>query len=298
MKHLFIDGKFRSVEQDNISTMMQAFNYGTAAFEGLKAFYRKNQKNWFLFRPEKHYERLLRGTSFLDIDLRMSQDEFLEIIKKLIIRNDVKTDVYIRPLIFRNAKGVGLTKPSKYGVSIFLQEAPRKRMRKLKCCFVRQRRPVDGSYSIKLTGNYLLSFLAYKEAVKRGYDEALLMSSNGFVSEATVMNLFFAKNDKLSTPSLSCGVLDGITRKSLIQLAREQLHIKVFEGKYRQNSLVEADEVFFTGTGSGINPVEQLEHKTFKNIGPESITYQLRNLYYMITSGTTDKYQEWLIPVK
>jgi len=298
MKYLFIDGKFKSTQSDNISTMMQAFNYGTAAFEGMRAIYHKNNDRMYLFRPDQHYQRLMKSTAQLDIDFKTSQSEFVSIISKLITKNKIKSDVYIRPLVYRNAPGVGLTKPSGYGFSIFLQELPHKTDKLLKCCFVSQRRPIDGTYSAKLTGNYVLSFFSNKEAAAKGFNEGILLSTNGYISEASVRNIFFVKNGKLFTPSPSCGALDGITRRTVIKIAREQLGIKIFEGKYRKQRLIEADEIFCTGTGSGICSVEQLEKKRFNLKKKSLLAPQIRDLYNKTTHGKIQLYSDWLVPVK
>ncbi|MFH2054661.1 MAG: aminotransferase class IV [bacterium] len=297
MRYLYTDGKFHSVEQNNASTMMQAFNYGTAAFEGMKAFWHADAKNWFIFRPDQHHARICRSAAYLDIDFKMSEPEFVATIQKLIRKNNVQEDVYIRPLVFRNARGVGIGKSSGYGVSIFLDSMPLHSGKEYACCFVSQRRPVDGSYNVKLAGNYLLSFLAIKEAKARGFEMGILLSTDGYLSEAAVMNMFFARDGKLYTPSLACGALAGITRKTIIQLAGEQLGIKVAEGRYRKQQLLSADEVFFTGTGSALNFARQVEKQKFNLKRKDRLALELAQLYHDLTAGKLTQYSEWLVPV-
>jgi len=297
MKYLYIDGHFQSTDKSNVSTMVQAFNYGTAAFEGMKAFYSKERGKWFLFRPEEYYRRLQQSTSMLGINFEMSLDEFVKIIATLVKKNNDRTDVYIRPLVFRNQKGVGLVKPSGYGVSIFTQPIPYSSANEYRCCFVSQRRPTDGTYSVKLTGNYVLSFFSQKEATFKGCDIGILLSTNGYISEASVMNLFFVENGKLFTPSMACGPLGGITRKSVIQLAKTELGIKVTEGKYRPARLLEADEVFFCGTGSGINYARQIEKRRFNTTNANSIARKISGLLADVTQGKLSRYSDWLRPL-
>jgi branched-chain amino acid aminotransferase len=297
MKYLYTDGRFQSTDKNNVSTMVQAFNYGTAAFEGMKAFYSKERGKWSLFRPEEHYRRLKRSTAMLDIKLEMSLDEFVGIIATLIKKNNDQSDVYIRPIVFRSLKGVGLSKPSGYGVSIFTQPIPYSSANKFRCCFVSQRRPVDGTYSVKITGNYALSFFSQREAKSKGYDIGILLSTNGYVSEASAMNLFFVEAGKLFTPSLACGPLNGITRKSIIQLANEELGIRVFEGKYRPARLLEADEVFFCGTGSGINYVRQIEKRKYSLAKTSSIARKISGLMAAVTQGEVSRFSDWLRPL-
>ena len=298
MKYLYTDGKFLPVGSNNASTMMQAFNYGTAAFEGMKAFWHPQEKNWFIFRPRDHFARISESVKWLDLDLKLTESQFIKAISELIRRNNVKSSVYIRPLIYRNAKGAGITKESGYGFSIFLGASPIHSAKDLKCCLVSQRRPTDGSYNVKLAGNYMLSFVAIREAKQRGFDQAILLATNGYVSEASVMNLFFAKGGRLYTPSLDCGPLAGITRRTIMQLAKEQIGVKVSEGKYRAQRLLDADEVFFTGTGSGVNFCKQIERKRYSLKRKDRLAPQLWQLYQDLTAGKLPQYSDWLVPVK
>ncbi len=298
MKTVYTDGKFHSASQNNVSSMMQAFNYGTAAFEGMKAYYHKDKKKWFIYRPDQYFQRLQKSCSMIDIDPKLSLDRFVDIISRLIKKEDMRTDVYIRPLVYRCEKAVGLTRPSGSGVSIFVQDLPHSSGNQFRCCFVPQRRPVDGSYSGKLTGNYLLSYLSHKAAQKRGFDIAILNSSEGYLSEASVMNLFMVSGGKLLTPSLDCGALAGITRRSILQLAQEVLGVRVAEGKYREKKLLEADEVFFTGTGSGVNYVKQVESTKYKLSGKNRLAVQIDEVLTSVCQGRESKYADWLVEVK
>lgn len=276
---------------------MQAFNYGTAAFEGMKARYVKEGRCWLLFRPDLHYARLGRSAAAIGLELTESYDRFVAIITTLIRRNDLRSDVYIRPLVYRDARGVGLSKPSGYGFSIFIQSMPATPVRAYRCCLVPQLRPVDGSCSAKLSGNYLLSYFAHQAAVGRGCDLGILRSTTGFLSEANVMNLFFVSDGKLFTPSLACGPLDGITRRSIIELAASELGIVVSEGEFRPDRLLRADELFLTGTGSGINYVRQFEKRKFRIDSGNRLAPKLRALYNDATHGRIPTLDKWLVPI-
>lgn len=297
MKYLFSNGRLRPVEANNASTMMQAFNYGTAAFEGMKAYYHPAAKNWFLFRPDEHYRRLKLSAEKLDCGFDLSQAEFIKILSKLIRKNSVREDIYLRPLVYRDTKGIGLTRPSGFGFSVFAQALPQRRPRRWSCGLVTQRRPTDGTYSVKLAGNYLLSFFAQQEAARKRCDIGLLLSSDGYLSEGSLMNLFFARDGKIYTPSLSCGALAGITRKTIISLAQDKLGLKVYEGKYRLKKLYEADEAFLTGTGSGLNYIKQVDDHQFELGGSDQLAARLWRAYRRITRGQDPKYNDWLVPV-
>ena len=126
MKYLYHDGKIRSADLSTVSVKSHAFNYGTAAFEGMRAFYDSKQKTWQLFRPERHYQRLKRGAEILNIDFSHSCDDFLRIISRLIKKNNYRGDLYIRPIVFHNALGVGLMRIAASSMTVFLQKMPLK----------------------------------------------------------------------------------------------------------------------------------------------------------------------------
>jgi len=297
MATMYTNGTFHSANVNNASTMMQAFNYGTAAFEGMKAFYDGAGKEWLLFRPDQHLARLKRSAAVINIDFKMTVGEYVGIVSKLLRKNCFASDVYIRPLVYRSEPGVGMARPSGHGVSIFIQPSSPPSPDRLRCCIVPQRRPTDGSYSVKLAGNYVLSFLSHQYAVAQEYDTGILLSVDGYLSEASVMNLFFVRDGELFTPSLACGALDGITRKSVIELARRTLGIRVHEGKYRPSRLEEADELFFTGTGSGIRAASQLGRRRVKTEGKGAICSQLRETYGDVVHGKLRGYEEWTVRV-
>ncbi len=296
-KYLFSGGRFRPTTSFNASTMMQAFNYGTAAFEGLRAYYQKKEKSWLIFRADEHYSRLRKSASMIDINVDFDQQYFVNILSKLIKKNNVRCDVYLRPLVYCNACGIGHDKPSDYDLSIFMEPMPFKPQKYYSCCLVTPRRPVDGTYNVKLSGNYLLSFFAQKEAVKKGCDFGLLLSSDGFISETSVMNIFFIKRGRVFTPSIKCGCLEGITRKSVMQIFKDVLGVKVREGKYRTNRLLQADEIILTGTGSGINLVSEVEGKHIQYSNSNNYGQRIYQIYRDIIRDRRSEFRHWLFPV-
>ncbi|HVP07313.1 MAG TPA: aminotransferase class IV [Candidatus Acidoferrum sp.] len=294
---MYTDGAFCSADRPNIFASTQAFNYGTAAFEGMKVYYRPSAGEWYLFRPDLHYARLMRSAGAIDIKVPLTYEDFVEVINPLIMKCKIRSDCYIRPLVYRKARGVGLTRPSEAGISIFVQASPPKRWRIYRCVLVPQRRPTDGSYAIKLSGNYVLSFMAQQEAIRQGADTGILLSSDGYLSEATVMNLFFVSGGRLYTPSLACGALDGITRRSIIELAKRELGIKTIEGKFRPGQLAAADEALLCGTGSGINEVSSFGSRSFDLHRKNRLTPVIQSLYRAICRGRLRGYEDWLVSV-
>ncbi len=297
MNWMYTDGVYHSADRPTIFATMQAFNYGTAAFEGMKAYYKRRAGDWYLFRPDQHYARLTRSADMIDIKVPLSFDEFTQVLSKLLARNNIKTDCYIRPLVYRNARGVGLTRPSEAGLSIFIQASPPKRPRAYRCVLVPQARPTDGSYAVKLSGNYVLSFIAQQEAIRQGADTGILLSNDGYLSEATVMNLFFISDGRLYTPSLLCGALDGITRRSVIELAKRELNVTTIEGGFHSPRLSRADEALLCGTGSGINAISSFGSRKFDLRRKSRLTPQIQFLYRAVCRGRLRGYEDWLVPV-
>jgi branched-chain amino acid aminotransferase len=298
MRIVYLNGKFRPARDANLSVMSNCVSYGTAAFEGMKAFYRPREKNWYLFRPEEYYRRLCRSTAMIDIDFKTTEAEFINLLSKLLKKNNIKNDVYLRPVVYRDALGIGLMKPSGYGFSVFVEKRPRSRPRKATCCLVSRRRPTDGSYGVKLAGNYLLSYFAQREAARKKRRVGILLSADGYVSEGSLMNIFFADNGTVLTPSLACGPLAGITRKSVIEIIRRLLGLTVREGKYRYRRLLNCEEIFLTGTGSGINHVRRLDDRTLPINIRRSIAVKVWDVFDSIISGKTEDFQHWLRPVE
>lgn len=259
IKYIYLDGRIRSTGTRPVALTTHAFNYGTAAFEGMRAFYDSEAGTWHLFRSRLHFERLCRATELLGLGFDMQYDEFMSILHQLIRKNNCRDDLYVRPIVFTPGEGIGLMSTESWRMGIFMEDKPLERRRPRTACLVSYRRPSDGSYAVKITGNYVLSYLAQREAISRNYNIGILLSDRGYLSEASAMNLFWRRGNVLHTPSLQCGPLEGITRRTIIELARQEPGLTVKEGAYRPSVLRSADEIFLSGTGTGITAVKRFE---------------------------------------
>lgn len=181
---------------------------------------------------------------------------------------------------------------------MFLEPQTIKVPKVLSTCIVSPKRPTDGSFNVKLSGNYLLSYFAQKEALAQKCDLGIMLSTDNYLSEATIMNLFFVKNDKIFTPSIACGALDGITRRSVMEIISKIMGRKVYEGKYRPGHLANADSAFLTGTGSGINVVSQFNKAKFSTAKSKHLAYKLFEIYAQITRGQNDQFGHWLTVIE
>ncbi|MBD3256834.1 hypothetical protein GF377_00275 [candidate division GN15 bacterium] len=297
MKYYYLDGRLVPSGRAVVRPMTHALNYGTAAMEGMRALWDKKDKTWYLFRPERHLARLQRGTAMLDIDWDMTCERFVSSLERLIVKNDQREDLYLRPLVYHASETVGLTRTGKHQFVVYAQPMPLKKGPTRSAGMVGQRRPVDGSYAVKIAGNYVLSYLAQAEARQQGHDVGVMLSTEGYLSEAAVMNLFWVKGGALFTPSLNCGPLPGITRDCVIRIARDRLGVEVREGKYRAAVLNSADEIFLCGTGTAIARINRFERRKLRS-RKNSLADWIWSEYRRILRNRPGEYADWFYAVE
>jgi branched-chain amino acid aminotransferase len=303
MKEAFFKGKFVPFGAAKVSIMCHAFNYGTACFEGIRAYYNPKKKESYIFRLAEHYERLHRSCKIVRIKLKYSVKELCDLTAELVKRNGYQEDVYIRPLAYKSEEkiGLGLT-----GVEddfcIFLSPFGKylDTSKGIKVGVSTWRRIDDSSIPAraKLTGSYINSSLAKSEALENGFDEAIMLSMDGHVSEGSGENIFLVRHGHLLTPYLADNILEGITRHTVTEIAGKEMGLKVEERSVDRTELYVADEIFLCGTGAEITPVTEVDHRPVGDgkIGP--ITKKIQDLYFAAVKGETDKYSDWRTAVK
>lgn len=290
----FFGGRIVPEKRAKVSIKTHALNYGTCAFEGMKAFY-LGKGRWNLYRLDDHVSRLLRTCQLLYIESPVSHDEISSAVKKLVLRNAFPRDTYVRPMIYCSHEGIGLAKWSAADFAIFCQPIRRNRLRELDATFSRVVRiPPAAVPSVgKITGMYVNSYIAQREVVERGGQIALMKDINGHVTEAFGMNLYMVKKGRCITSPLSIGVLDGITRRSIIEFCKRDLGIKVEEKLYTPKSLYTADEVFLCGTGGGINAIVSVDGRQIGSGKCGSVTSKLSQFYRSVTRARQSGYEKW-----
>ena len=294
----YFEGKFIDFKEANLSIATHALHYGTAAFGGVRGVVNKETKDRvYIFRLDKHAKRLSNSAKILNYELDQ------QLIKKTIIEfvkhNKSENDFYIRPLVYISSLGIAprLHNTEKdfliYGLELGNYLSPDG----VKVCISSWQRPSDNFSPSrgKLTGNYINSSLAKTEAINRGFDEALMLNSNGYISEATGMNIFMLKDNKLITPGLEQDILEGITRESIIQIATEELGIEVVERPIAKSELIIADEVFLSGTAAKVAPVYQVENYNLSKHKP--IATKLQSILGEIFEGKSKKYKDWITEI-
>jgi branched-chain amino acid aminotransferase len=301
--YAFLGGKQVPLEEAKVGVMTHALHYGTAAFEGIRGNWNEKQGKMFVFRLKEHYERLLRGAKILRMTLPYSADEMCKITVELLERNGYRQDVYIRPLAFKGQEAVANLKlhelKDEFAIIVLPFGSYIANDRPLRCQTSSWRRPEDSMMptGVKITGLYTTSIMAKTEAVTAGYDEAVLLNWDGTVSEGSGENLFMVRDGRISTPSETDNCLLGITRDSVIQLAKNELGMEVVERRIHRSELYLADEVFLTGTAAHITPMGELDNRKISNGGVGPITKKLQDIYFKTVKGDNKKYMDWCTPV-
>ena len=295
----FLGGKQIPLEDAKVGVRTHALHYGTAVFEGIRGNWNERLGKIVVFRLEEHYERLLRGCNILHIKLPFSVDDLCKITVELLERNGYREDVYIRPLAFKGAQMVAnlnlVGLEDEFTVVIIPFGSYIDNSRPLRCQTSSWRKAMDSSMptGVKLSGLYTTSILAKTEAVAAGYDEAILLNQDGTVSEGSGENLFMVRDGVINTPSETDNCLLGISRDSVIHLAREELGMDVVQRHIHRSELYLADEVFLTGTAAHVLAVGELDHRTIGGGKTGPITQKLQDLYFSAVVGDNDKYSDW-----
>jgi len=301
--YAFLGGKQVPLSEAKVGVMTHALHYGTAVFEGIRGNWNEEAGKTYIFRLREHYERLVRGCEILRIDLPYSVDDYVKITVDLLERCGYRSDVYIRPLAFKGAQMVANLKLHEVSDEFTLIIVPFGAYIEgdgaIRCQTSSWRRPEDAMMptGVKLTGLYTTSILAKTEAVMSGFDEAILLNNDGSVSEGSGENLFMVNDGSICTPSGTDNCLLGITRDSVITLAREELGIDVVERRIHRSELYLADEVFLTGTAAHVTPVGELDNRSIGDGEPGPLTQRLQEIYTGVVSGRNPRYMNWCTSV-
>jgi branched-chain amino acid aminotransferase len=296
----FFEGKFVPLEDARLSIMTHAFLYGTAVFEGIRAYYNTSLKELFIFRPREHYQRFLNSCKLLKIQLSMNENELANLTAEMLRRNESREDVYIRPVAYKSARRIGLRLDDENDFLIFSvpMGAYLSRENALKLTISSWRRIEDNAIPArsKVNGSYVNLALAAAEARDNGFDEAILLNEDGSVSEAAGMNLFIVRGGTLITPPVTDNALEGITRSTIFEIAR-RAGIPCLERTIDRSELYVSDELFICGTGAEVAVGGSVDNRQVGNgkIGP--ITAQIQKAYFSIVRGEDSAMKDWLIPV-
>jgi branched-chain amino acid aminotransferase len=301
-KFAFFCGDFVPIEEAKVSVMTHALNYGTGCFEGIRAYWSDEEEQLLIFRTAEHYQRLHKSVRILHMDLAYSVEQLGEITVELLRREGYRHDVYIRPLVFKSNELIGVRL---HGLddafAVFAVPFGR---------YVEKEEGADVTVSswrrisdnaiparAKITGAYVNSAFAKTDAILNGFDEAIVLNQNGHVSEGSAENLFLVRDGKLLTPPVTENILEGITRSTVMQLAREELDLETIERPIDRTELYVADEIFFCGTGVQVAAVVSVDRRPVGDGKMGPIVQQIRDLYFDVVKGRVPRYRHWCTPV-
>lgn len=295
----YFRGDVVPIEEARVSVMTHALHYGTAVFEGIRGNWNESKNQLFIFRIKEHYERLLQGCDMLMLDIPYSVDDLCKITLDLVKESGYKQDLYIRPLAYKSEELVANLKLQEIESDFTLIMVPFGEYLDtdgaLRCCTSSWRRVDDTNVPprLKISGTYVNGILAKTEATLAGFDEAIMLTQDGFVSEGSGENLFMINNGVLYTPPVSDNNLSGITRDSAIEIARQEVGMEVVETRIRRSELYFADEVFLTGTAAHIQAVGELDNRVIGSGDTGPVTTKINEVYQESIRGNNPKYESW-----
>lgn len=297
-EYVWFDGKIVRSDEAKVSVKVHALQYGTAVFEGIRAYFRDTEL--YAFRLKEHSERLVNSGRMLHLDIQQTSEEISRGILEMLKRNGFRKNVYIRPIAFVGEGGINLDfrrHPKHVAAFAFPFESYFERSG-LRVCVSSWRRISQSSMipRAKAAANYLNSCVATIEAKLAGYDEALLLDENGKVSEGAGENVFIVNDRAIATPPTYSAILEGITRQTVITIAKE-IGLSVEERPVDRSELYSAQEVFFTGTAAEVEAVLEIDGRKVAGGEPGNVTRRLKAAYSDVVNGRSEKHRSWITPV-
>ena len=299
----YFNGDFRPLEDAKVSVRAKALNYGLGVFEGIRGYWNEGQEQLLLFRLREHYVRLSRSCRICRLPLKHSIEEMMELTCELCRRNGHREDVYVRPLYYVSSELLSPTLPTDPEDTEFtlwtLPLAHYLEAEGVRAIVTSWRRVADNMIPAraKPTAAYLNSALARAEARDAGAEEAIFLTNDGYVSEGSAEHLFLFIDGELVTPTCQDDNLDGITRRTILELAEKELGLPARVRRVSRTELYIAQEAFFVGTGAQVVPIIEIDHRHVGSGRAGPITAHVRDAYNGIVRGDTPGYDHWRHPV-
>ena len=296
--YAFFQKQFMPLPEAKIGILTHALHYGTACFEGIRGNWDSTQERFCIFRLQDHYKRMFDGCRILKINLTYSIDELCQLTKELLEKSGYQEDVYIRPLAYKSSEAVGVrlhNLEDDFLIVVTTLPTYLDIVNGVRCCTSSWRRVDDTMIPPrgKICGIYVNSALAKTEAQECGFDEAILLTQDGHVCDGSGENIFLVLGGELVTPPSSDNILMGITRDTVIKLAKNELGIDTIERQVDRSELYVAEECFFTGTAANIAPILEIDHRPIGTGDPGKITTKLQRLFAEVVLGRNPKYHDW-----
>jgi len=301
-KHAFFEGKVVPLADAKLSIATHGFLYGTSVFGGMRSYWNEEKKKLFVFRPYDHFRRLLQSARMLAMQTSYDEESLIELTLSLLRTDNWQQDIYMRPTFYKADLGIGVKLhdlKDEFCMFVMAFDKYVKNDTNAHVTVSSWRRIDDNVIPAraKVAGAYANSALIKTDANRAGFDEALVLDNNGHVSEGSAMNFFMLRDGVLVTPPITDNILEGITRRSVIELARNELGLTIAERSVDRTELFIAEEMFMTGTAAQIIAVTKVDHRPVGAgvMGP--ITTRLRSLYEDVLRGKNKKYEHWTVAV-
>jgi branched-chain amino acid aminotransferase len=294
---IWLDGEMVDWREAKVHVLTHTLHYGMGVFEGVRAY--ETAKGPAIFRLQDHTDRLFNSAKILDMVMPYSKEELNDAQLQAVKQNNLNS-AYLRPMCFYGSEGMGLRADNlkthvmvaAWSWGAYLgDDGINKGIRIKTSSFSRHHVNVT-MCKAKANGNYMNSMMALQEALRDGYDEAMLLDVDGFVAEGSGENIFLVRKGKIYTPDLT-SALDGITRNTIFVLA-EECGYEIIEKRITRDEVYIADEVFFTGSAAEVTPIREVDNRTIGNGGRGPITEKLQTMYFDVVHGRNPKYDDWL----
>ena len=301
-KHVFFEGKIVPFEDAKISVATHALHYGTGVFGGIRGYWNDEKKKLYVFRPYDHYRRLLNSGRMMNMHIPYDEESLIQLTLDLIRTEGWQTDIYIRPFIYKADLGIGVRLHDvKDELTIF--SMPFKLYVKNDTnahVTVSSWRRIDDNMIPargKVSGAYANSALIKTDAARAGFDEALVLNQNGHISEGSAMNVFMVRDGEVITPPVTDNILEGITRRTVMDLAKNELGLPVVERSIDRTELFICDELFMTGSAAQIVAITQVDYRSVGKGEMGPVAGKLRELFDDVARAKNPKYAHWNVEV-
>jgi branched-chain amino acid aminotransferase len=298
----WFEGGWVPLADAKVGVMTHSFLYGTAVFEGIRGYWNQEHGQVYLLKLREHYERITDSAKVMLMDHGYSVERLMELTVELVRRNGYREDVYVRATLYKSSEAIGVRLHGvdcklnilaiPFGDYIDTQAG-------IRCCTVSWRRTSDLAIPsrAKVVGSYVNPAFSKSEAMLNGFDEAIVLTHDGKVSEGSAENLFMVRRGQLVTPGVDNDILEGITRGAIMELAEKELGLRTVQRSIDRSELYLADEVFLCGTGAQISPVTSIDHRTVGTGGVGAVTERISRLYFDVVRGREPAWSDWVTPV-
>lgn len=301
-KHAYFEGKIVPWSEAKINIATHGFLYGTTVFSGMRAYWNEEKQRLFVFRPFDHFKRLLNSARMMAMSIPFDEESLIQLTLDLLRTDNWQQDVYLRPTIYKADMGIGVrlhNLKDEFSMFVLAFDKYVKNDDNAHVTISSWRRIDDNVIPArgKVSGAYANSALAKTDANLSGFDEAIVLDSHGHVSEGSAMNIFIMRDGVLVTPPITDNILEGITRRSVIELAQKELGLEVVERSIDRTEVFIADEIFMTGTAAQVVAVTKVDHRPVGSGSMGPVTAKLRAMFDDIVRARNPRYLHWNVEV-